>query len=407
MSTTYSSIPGDSFDLIARKVYGSEAKAGDLIRANPGVAEPIPTGTILVVPQAPTSAPTATSEDIDELTLWIEGRRFRFWSEIAISKSIDSLSTVSVSAPFEPSSAAFRETFRPVSFKPLAALLGGDLLFTGTLVSALPPVSATQNSISAQGYALPGVLQDCTAPASLFPLEFNNQPLDQITERLCRPFGVSVTFDADPGPVFERVACGPGKPIFPFLAELAKQRGGVFRDSENGNLVYLKSADSGPIVAKLETGKGPLLEVTPTISPQQYYSHITGLAPVSPGLTGAQFTVKNPRAVGILRPTTYTAKDASDANLKQAVEAKAGRMFANMVSYSIKVDTWRDANGAVWVPNTFVSLLAPRAMIYSPYTFLIRSVTLNATSNARTATLDLVLPGAFSGKIPEALPWDE
>jgi prophage tail gpP-like protein len=82
-------------------------------------------------------------------------------------------------------------------------------------------------------------------------------------------------------------------------------------------------------------------------------------------------------------------------------------MFGNMVAYSVKVATWRDPSGNLWEPNTIVSLDAPDAMVYRPYDFVIRGVEFERDSRKEHATLDLVMPGSFSGEIPEALPWDE
>jgi hypothetical protein len=45
-------------------------------------------------------------------------------------------------------------------------------------------------------------------------------------------------------------------------------------------------------------------------------------------------------------------------------------------------------------------------MVYGPFNFVVRSVTLTRDRNSKTAELDLVIPGSFSGKIPEVLPWE-
>jgi hypothetical protein len=45
-------------------------------------------------------------------------------------------------------------------------------------------------------------------------------------------------------------------------------------------------------------------------------------------------------------------------------------------------------------------------MIYNEYEFVIRSVRLIKTGDSESATMTLVLPGSFEGKIPEAMPWD-
>ena len=109
---------------------------------------------------------------------------------------------------------------------------------------------------------------------------------------------------------------------------------------------------------------------------------------------------------GVTRPITFKAPDTLNADVKAVAEAKAGRMFGNMASYSVNVDTWRDSSGQLWTPNTTVKLQAPDAMIYSEYEFVIRSVEFNRERALETATLDLVIPGSFSGQVPEVLPWD-
>jgi hypothetical protein len=46
-------------------------------------------------------------------------------------------------------------------------------------------------------------------------------------------------------------------------------------------------------------------------------------------------------------------------------------------------------------------------MIYRETEMLIRDVSLRQDPGGETAALHLVLPGAFSGAMPEFLPWDE
>lgn len=411
MSITYNVIAGDTFDSIARKKYGSEKDADLIARANPGVAEPLTAGTTLIVPVLP-DAPkniqqAADSSTDDEVAILIEGKRFRFWDKVRITRAIDTMDTVEFGAPFDSEAPGFKETFRPFSFKTVVITVGGIPLFTGTMVAVNPVIENGQKIVAVGGYSLPGVLNDCTSPASSFPLEFDNQGLREIATALAAPFGVSVDFKADQGAVFERVASEPGKKVLAFLTELAKQRNLIISSSSRGKLVFLQSSDGGQPVARLQQGAAPVLSVTPFFSPQEYYSHITGIEPVVVGLAGSQFTVKNPRLLGVTRPLTFNAPDTLGADVKSAVEAKAGRMFGNMASYSVRVATWRDPSGNLWEPNTSIKLLAPDAMIYKEYEFIIRSIEFSRDRATETATLNLVIPGAFSGKIPEALPWDE
>ena len=121
---------------------------------------------------------------------------------------------------------------------------------------------------------------------------------------------------------------------------------------------------------------------------------------------GSQFTVVNPRLNGVLRPFNFDAGDTTETDITTTTNDKVGRMFGNMVKYSVQVNTWRTPDGALWEPDMTVLLQAPGSMIYEPFNFVVRRAVFNQTVNSRTATLDLVLPGSFSGGVPETLPWD-
>lgn len=411
MSTTFKVQAGDTFESISRKKYGTEKEADRIARANPGAAEPLTAGTVLTVPAQPDAPQNVQQKGVtdsdEEVAVLIDGKRFRFWDRVRITRAIDTMDTVEFGAPFDADAPGFRETFRPFSFKTVVITVGGEPLFTGTMVAVSPAVENGQKIVSVSGYSLPGVLNDCTSPASTYPLEFDNQGLREISGALSSPFGIGVEFEGDQGAVFERVASEPGKKVLAFLTELAKQRNLVISSTPRGTLLFSQSKETGPPVARLQQGSAPVMAVTPFFSPQEYYSHITGIEPVIVGLAGSQFTVKNPRLLGVTRPLTFNAPDTLDADVKGAVEAKAGRMFGNMASYSVRVATWRDPNGNLWEPNTIVKLQAPEAMIYNEYAFVVRSVEFEREGRAETATLNLVIPGSFSGKVPESLPWED
>jgi prophage tail gpP-like protein/phage tail protein X len=411
LSTTYRTITGDTFEIIARKKYGTEVEALRIAQANPGVVEPFTVGidiVIPVLPEAPLNTPQqAPAGDHDEVALLIDGQRFRFWEKVRITRAIDKMDIVEFSAPFDADAPGFKETFVPFSYKRIEITVGGTPLFTGTMVSVNPEVASERKILTVGGYSLPGVLNDCTAPASSFPLEFNNQKLNDIASTMAKPFGIGVEFNANPGAVFDRVAAEPGRRVLAFLTELAKQRNLIISSSTRGSLLFPAIVKAGSPVAKLKQGESPVLSVLPFFSPQEYYSHVTGIEPVIVGLAGSQFTVKNPRLKGVIRPITFNAPDTIGADVKSAVEAKAGRMFGSAAAYNVTVASWRDPLGNLWAPNTTVTLQAKDGMIYNDYEFMIRSVEFNRDRNTSTATLNLVIPGSFRGQIPKRLPWDE
>lgn len=400
---------GDTFESLSRRAYGTEKFAQNLAQANPGVLEPVAPGTVVTIPQIPgdpTNSPTqAPAGDPNEVAVLVDGVRFRFWSELRLTRSMDSMDTLEFTAPFEPDDPAFRETFRPFSFKPLVVTVGGVPLFTGTLVGVVPSVSGDSTTVAVSGYSRPGVLEDCTQPASA-PVEFNAQDLPGIASSICQPFGIAAAFSGPGGAAFERVAVETGEKVMGFLGELARQRGLVISSDPDGRALFQRSVKPGQPVAVLRQGASPVLGVSAFFSPQQYYSHITGLESVVIGTGGSQYTVRNPYLAGVVRPLTFKSPDTEGGTIKESVEAKAGRMFGNMAAYGLQVSTWRDPAGALWRPNTTLKLEAPGAMIYSSYEFVVRSVRFDSETDSETAELDLVLPGSFSGEIPESMPWD-
>lgn len=395
-----------TLDKLSELITGTPAQARQIREANPGATST--EGLIIpTVPDAPQDKPhEMPAASPDEVALLINGVRYRYWSEMAINRAMDSIDTVDIKAPFTVDIPEFKAAFRPFSYQPMSVTVGGDVLFSGTMVSVDPAITETEKTVTVSAYAKCGVLGDVNPSASALPTEFNNLTLKEIAARLCEPFGVAVEFTADAGKAFERVACDPTRRILDFLTELAQQRGLIMSSSPAGNLVFGKSVNTSP-VARLRQDESPLTGITPKFSPQNYFSHITGLESAEAGKKGGQYTVKNPHVTTGVRPFNFSVTDADGSDVQTATEAKAGRMIGNMASYTVELCTWRDANGKLWTPGDSVTLTAPDALIYNEYTFIIRAVTLNRDSDSMTATLDLAMPGAFSGEIPEALPWDE
>lgn len=412
MSKSYQVRQGDTYETIARRVYGDENKSFLIRNGNPGAAETPQAGTSIIIPDDPDGMPSGAANvaasNPNEFSLIVGELRFRFWTSVTINMAIDTQSVVEFTAPFEPDDASHREMFRPFKFKDVNVDVAGARLFTGTMVAPTPNLATDSRTISVSCYSKAGVMGDCTAPASAYPLEWNGVTLRVIAEKVAGLFGIGVVFNSDPGGPFKKVALEPGTKALDFLSDLASQRQFTIGSTADGKLSFNREASTpGQPVASLTQGSSPLISVTPQFSPQDYYSHVTGIAPVVVGAAGTKFTVKNAKLAEVLRPYTFDANDSKDNDVKLTTETKAGRMIANAAAYDIEVATIRDQYGNLWAPGSYISLLAEGAMIYSRYTFLIRSVKIEKTSSSEKATLTVIIPGSLSGKMPEVMPWDE
>jgi prophage tail gpP-like protein len=247
--------------------------------------------------------------------------------------------------------------------------------------------------------------------------------LRQIAEMLCEPFGIGVRLDArasaalgqpTPSPrdldrVFPKVKLEPGGKIWDFLTSLAKQIGLVLADDAEGNLLLRKSVPVGGAlpVAKLEEGRPPLMSVTPTFRPQDYFSDVTVIAKKTRQHGASRWTAINPFLRSIVRPMTTTCDDIAQADVKATAEDQLARMLAKCASWDVELPTAVDPQGNLYQPNTLVQLRAPGAMIFGFHDFLIRSVVMREDKDGTTCKLGLVLPGAFTGQMPPLLPWSE
>ena len=402
-------VAGDTYADISIRWYGVATGVAQIKAANPGASDPpIPGTTINVPAAAPLTTPplpAAPGVDPSEVEIRISGSAFRFWTRVDITCAIDAADTIELVAP-PADTAEFRALIQPLSFAPLSVLVGGEAMFTGTMVGVAPAQGPDGARVQVSGYSLPGVLGDCTAPSSAFPLQLKGLDLPQIAQKLCAPFGLVVETEGDVSGKLERVRLQPDRKILGFLADLAKQHGTLISSSAAGALLLLDPPAAGAPVVTLREGDRPLLSVELETNPQAYFSHLTAFRSVSRGVRGAQHTVKNPAAApGVLRPLITTIQDTSAGELPSAAEALAGRMLAGAVTVNAEVATWRNPAGALWERGATVRIEAPGAMIYRATDMLIRQVQFSSDERQNTAKLSLVLPGSFSGDLPAVLPW--
>jgi prophage tail gpP-like protein len=353
----------------------------------------------------------------DEVTLHIAGQRWRFFDDLEINLGLDSHPTVGFSAPFDHRRREFRDTFRQFSFRPLEVAIGGQRVFTGVLVEVQPRCEPDASTVSCAGYSKAAQLETLNLPADKLPFQASGLSLRQIAQQLAGAYDIGVEIEGPEGAAFRRVKTRSKKidtqldheqKIGDFLIELAKQRGLLVSSTVTGDLLFRESVRPGNPVVRLAEGQPPLVSVAPTYNPQDYYTEITGFTSAKRGVTGSKYTQRLERLQGgTLRALSFKLDDIEKGDAAAAVKAKVGRMLANAFTVTLNVPTWRDPSGALWSPNTTITLTAPGAMIYRETELLVRDVFLKQSAGEQTASLGCVLPGTFGGEIPPRLPWED
>lgn len=427
MSRTYTVQPNDILSGISKKFYGVPNKYQLIIDANPQLSGRnkaldgtplIHKSDILIIPDETENIINPTQiqkipesiENVSDnaISILIDNNLFSFWTEYEMTFEIDSFDTFAFSAPFNSDIEIYREAFRPFSYKPVAIYYGQELILTGVLLADETTLEPDEKSISIIGYSKPGILNDCHMPISSFPLEFNNQTLQPIAVKLCKPFGIIPIFLTAPGNPFIKVSLDIENDVFGFLADLAEQREILLSNNEKGELIFFKP-QSKNVVASFKQGELPLISCSPSFDPQSFYSHLTGVTQVTEVEKSESYTYENKYLInkGIMRPYNFIAEDVKNSGIKKATLSMAGRMFGESASYELVVQGHRDKNRNLYKKNTLVSLLCPGSMVYRETNFLVKSLTMSRTDSGDTSIFELVLPGSYSGEIPEVFPWEE
>jgi len=426
MSRVHNVASGDTLGAISIRYLGTFQKWHDIVTANPQLSgrktavdgSPlIFPGDTLIIPEEdkseniPAATETVTIGDDEyaqDVSIVVDGKKFTGWTGYEIELSYDGFDKFSFSSPYNEALEKLRETIMPFTFKNCQVFYDNKILFKGTLMTPDPELTDSEKEINLQGYPLCGILNDCTVPPGLYPGYYENLGLKEIAEKMGNAYGIKMIFKDDPGDPFKEVNFEPTEKILDFLVKLCQQRKILYTNDENGRMVFFKAKKEKTHATFLE-GKAPLLSLKPNFKPQDFYSHITGFTKTSANKNSESYTWENKFLIkkGITRHNTITIDDAdSFSDLENAVLANAGRMFAECISLGLNCDTHKNENGELFKKGMTVAVKSPAAMIQRETLFLARTIKLKRNIEAKTAELNLVLPGSFTEEIPEELPWE-
>jgi prophage tail gpP-like protein len=426
MSKAHNVQQGETLGAIAVRYLGSSAKWTKITGANPQLANRkkapdgsplIYPGDTLVIPMdqteiRPTSAQTKTpivlSDKEQDVSIVISREKFTGFTAYNLNLSYDSFDTFSFSAPYDPSIKELRDVITPFAFNSCEVYYNDVLVFKGTLLTPDPELSDTSSEITLQGYPICGVVNDCMVPPTKYPLQCYGITMKGIADAACEPYSIPVIFDGEIGPEFTEVSIEPTDKILDFLSRLAKQRNLLITNNEKGQLVFF-NPNPGKAAVSFVEGRSPLISIKPKFKAQDFYSHITGFGKTDAEYPSMSYTFENKYLInkGIMRHHSLTIEDSETiSDLENSVKAHAGRMFTDCVSFELLCENHVNENNEVFYKGMGVCVYAPSAMIAKETNFIARDVKLSRTVEGKTATLNLVLPGSYTGEIPEALPWE-
>jgi prophage tail gpP-like protein len=426
MSRAHNVQQGDTLGSIAVRYLGSSSKWAKITSANSQLANRkkavdgspfIYPGDTLIIPEdqtetrpssAITKTPIVLSDKEQDVSIVIDNKKFTGFTGYLLELSYDSFDTFSFSAPYDTELKELQEIITPFAYKLCEVFYNDVLIFKGTLLTPDPELTDKSSEITLKGYPLCGVLNDCMVPPTNYPLQCMGINMKGIADSACDPYSIPVIFDGEVGANFTEVSIEPTDKILDFLSRLAKQRNLLFTNNEKGQLVFFNHKTEKAFVSFVE-GELPLISIKPKFKAQDFFSHITGFGKTDAEYPSLSYTFENKYLInkGIIRHNSLTIEDSETlSDLENAVKAHAGRMFADCVSYELECENHVNENNEVFQKGMSVCVSAPSALITKETTFIARNVKLARTIEGKTATLTLVLPGAYTSEIPEVFPWE-
>jgi prophage tail gpP-like protein len=334
------------------------------------------------------------------------------------NKKIEKFNSIDITLKFDSVASIFAFSFyydktnpSPIApFKRCTIEDDGEVLIIGTILSPVYQDGSVKSLTSISGYSLPGVLEDCEIPTSLYPLQSDGKSLKQITEYLIKPFGFGLVIDQGKNfteiidkanEVIDTSTAEAGQTIKAYLATIASQKNIIIGHTASGSLRFTRAYASGKSKYSFKSGQ-PNVSIDVVFSGQPMHSKITVVkqADVDGGNAG-EATVKNPY-VSTFRPKVIVQSSGTDIDSNQAAKNALSDELKNIqVIVTIGgLDKWSYSGNKIR-PNNLIDILAPECKIDKKTQFFVEQVQLTEdASGAQTAILTCVVPEVHNGQTP-------
>lgn len=293
------------------------------------------------------------------VTLTVAGEVYSTWMRVRITRGLKrGCADFEFEAPGEYIPAI-------LPFMPCTVADDGELVLTGYIDKVETEVSAKDSRTTVCGRSLVMDLVDCMPEFATN--QFNGYAIDAIARTVCGAFGIGMVLGPGaavgapfPDATFERAEKGHA-----FIARLARQRGILPTDDENGNLV-LATLGTARAPAPLVSGPGGnVFRARGCLDCKGRYSKYSvrsqaGIKQTGSHVQNAVSAVAYDNSVPRNRPWAGIAELASLTDMAQLRATwEAAHRAGEAIKAVLSVPDWR-ANGVLWQCNQLVACDVPR-----------------------------------------------
>lgn len=341
-------------------------------------------------------------------------RTVKFFNDFKFSLRYDSIaSTFSFNYYFDPNNPEHKELSCVTHFHEVTLEYDGELILTGVIVSQKFKRSTTKQLAQFSGYSLPGVLEDCQIPPSIYPLQSDGLSLVQIARKLINPFkknyGLEMVVDPAVSSIANKVIkntiANETQTIKDYLTTIASQKNIVLTHDERGRLLITKAKTESQSVYEFDLTNPTLVGFDFEIdyNGQDMHSHITVQKQASiDGGNAGQFTIRNPYVIGsVYRPKVMTQTSGDDNDTSLAARRELAKELRNL-TLKIETDRWGEFS-KILRPNNIITVFDPELYLYKKVRWFIESIEFEGNNTKNVATITCRLPECYNDKTPVSI----
>ncbi|HVB67987.1 MAG TPA: hypothetical protein VNE67_09050 [Acetobacteraceae bacterium] len=331
----------------------------------------------------------------DDVSIQIGATRLYGWTAVRITRSCERLPSDFVLAVTEkyPQDASHVEV-KPGN--PCQIMAGSDLLLTGYVDRYRAAIGPQGHSITIAGRGKCEDLVDCSA-TDVAGHQVLNASLLQLATTLAAPFGISVSMNAAAAlPALPQIVVYFTDTPYAAIERPARYSGLLVYEGTDGNLI-LSSVGTTSMAsgfAQAENIQQASVQFSMDERFSDYYAYlfafdtwgdVNSASPQLAHTTDAGVPRHRPRAV--VSTVTNLGENLAVQEMFWEQSRRYGRSFA----INVVADSWRDAAGRLWEPNSFANIDCA-ALKIPPASWIISTVSYIRDAERGTVAEVLLMP---------------
>ncbi|MBS4847106.1 phage baseplate assembly protein [Turicimonas muris] len=377
-----------------------------------------------------------SEQDINKVSLEVDGKIYDGWKSVVISSGIDQICrsfAVEITDNFPGNLEKFT---RLRSGQSVVVKIGTDTVCTGYITSTPISYDAKSVTVQVQGKSKTVDLVDCCSPwaaiasskehtdtsnsdswkdvdpgknsvqtvsvSKKVSVSWHNQSTQKIIADLCAPYGITVKCQSDIGNKYTNFTVNPGETVVESINRLLVKDNLIVTDDAFGNLVITEPGKAGDCEDALVTGEN-VLSASANFDVSKIYSTyaVVGQHKGSDLDFGKQASQDKGIAIdqNVDRYRLLVIKDTGQSSVgmtKSRADFERSYRSAQFSESTHTIQGWRQSSKKLWEINKIVRLIDNILGFSSKKSQLIKQLSYNLSPSGTTCSITTIPPEGYS-----------